>query len=208
MSSVVQMIAHDTVNDAHILGGGALIEVGSGPNIADARNKIVRSFLASPAEWLLMVDTDMVFGPDLLDRLLAAADPEARPIVGGLCHGKAEHEDGVSYFPTIYYHTDKGSARASKYPADTLLEVHATGGACLLIHRTVMEKIGAEYPEPYPWFQEEVVEGRRCSEDVVFCIRAREQGFRVYVHTGIDVGHVKKEVVDAATYQAWRESNA
>src|SRR6266851_7622422 len=49
-----------------------------GPNISTARNKISADFLTRPAAWLLMCDTDMVFGGDALDRLIAAADPAER----------------------------------------------------------------------------------------------------------------------------------
>src|ERR1039458_3626595 len=42
----------------------------SGPNISEARNLIVRRFLADcRAPWLLMTDTDMVFTPADVDKL-------------------------------------------------------------------------------------------------------------------------------------------
>ena len=64
----------------------AVIAWESGPNISTARNMIVTKFLTEQtAPWLLMADTDMVFAADALDRLIAAADPAERPVVGGLC---------------------------------------------------------------------------------------------------------------------------
>ena len=48
----------------------------SGPNISTGRNQLVNSFLYEyTAPWLLMLDTDMWFPPDIAQRLIDAADP-------------------------------------------------------------------------------------------------------------------------------------
>src|SRR5260370_41664130 len=66
----------------------------SGPNISEARNLVVRRFLDEcRAPWLLMCDTDMVFTPADVDRLAAAADPAARPLLGEI--GRASCRERV-----------------------------------------------------------------------------------------------------------------
>lgn len=51
------------------------LPIESGANIVTARNRIVRVFLENTdAEWLWMVDSDMTFEMDTLDRLLEVAD--------------------------------------------------------------------------------------------------------------------------------------
>jgi hypothetical protein len=62
------------------------LPVQSGPRISEARNLLVRRFLAGYGKWLFMVDTDMVFAPDAISRLVAAADPAGRPVVGALTY--------------------------------------------------------------------------------------------------------------------------
>jgi GT2 family glycosyltransferase len=77
----------------------AVLTLASGPNISTARNRIVADFLTRQhAPWLLMVDTDMVFAGDALDRLIAAAHPVERPILGGLCFS----QDGDTSYPVMY----------------------------------------------------------------------------------------------------------
>lgn len=179
------------------------IPLKSGPNLSAPRNQIARTFLANTAEWLWMVDSDMTFPPDTLARLLDAADPVDAPIVGGLCFGQRGPDE---IFPTMFVREDGESYRVDEYPPDTLLDVAATGTGCLLVHRDVLEKLQANYREPFPWFAETVNEhGGVESEDVTFCFRARDQGFPVKVHTGIPVGHVKPQVINEAVYQAWRK---
>src|SRR5579864_1051966 len=73
----------------------------SGPNISEARNLVVRRFLEEcRAPWLLMCDTDMVFTPGDVDRLVSAADPVTRPLLGALCFSQ-DGETGEKQ-PTMY----------------------------------------------------------------------------------------------------------
>jgi hypothetical protein len=175
----------------------------SGVNVSHGRNEVVRRFLASDCDWLLMLDTDMVFTPDIPQRLLAAADPESAPIVGALCFGV---DDGVP-FPTLYDFTqdEDGLAvvRYMRFPEDELFRVGATGAACLLIHRAALEAIAAqEFDAVWPWFQETAIDGQRFGEDMTFCVRAAACGIPVHVHTGISIGHQKPHVVTLSDFTA------
>jgi hypothetical protein len=174
-------------------------------NVSAARNQLVDWLLASPAEWLLMVDTDMVWSADALDRLLEHADPVRSPVVGGLCFAR-EFATG-RIWPTLYEleQTDGQSQflRFHSWAPDSLFPVDGTGAAFLLVHRTVFEQVAAKQFSPsYPWFQETEGPAGRISEDLTFCLRARDCGVPIAVHTGVQVGHVKEVVVTAQDYLA------
>lgn len=209
LTSVMNLVAYDTLrSEGRILHGGSFIAMGSGPNLAGSRNKVVEAFLGTRSEWLWMVDSDMHFPADTLDRLIAVADPKERPIVGGLCHGiKALPNGDEEMFPTLYYFDDNGdSARLQEYPDNELIKVGATGAACLLVHRSVFEGMLQRpdvCPAPYRWFQEVIVNGKPFSEDVTFCLRAGFCGYDTYVHTGVEIDHIKARHVTARTYKEW-----
>jgi GT2 family glycosyltransferase len=177
----------------------------SGANIVNARNEIVERFLdAHDADWLWFVDTDMTFEPDILDRMVKAAHPEKRPILGALCFSL---QDGMRAAPTIYVLRDDGKVgRVFKYPFEKLIQVHATGTGSLLIHRSVLEAMRERWERPYQWFQEQAVGGLPVGEDITFCIRAGAQGFPVFVDTSIRCGHEKPFLVDESMYAAQQES--
>lgn len=185
---------------------GDIISVRSGPRVAHARNVITQRFLdRTKAEWLWMLDTDMVFAKDTLDQLLAVADPETAPIVGALCFGGGYTG---SIFPTLYVHDEQqGMGSLSDYPANEMVSVDATGAACLMIHRSVLMKLREKYAPP-TWFAESVWEGKEVGEDITFCIRARTEGFPVQVFTGIEVGHVKPVVLDSEEWLAQKRLSA
>lgn len=169
----------------------------SGPNISTGRNQLVNSFLSEyTAPWLLMTDTDMVFPHDTAARLVEAADPVERPVVGALCF--SQNFQGAPY-STMYELTEPepgrlAFARRSEWPENECVKVSATGAACLLMHRDALELVEKTSLDPAaPWFREMPV-GAPLSlmgEDMTFCLRCAAAGIPVYVHTGIRAGHMK-----------------
>lgn len=202
-NSYIDLLVADSYTHRHIIGR---IDETSGANIVTPRNKVVREFLVEKkdADWLLLLDDDMTFQSDLVDRFLKVADPKERPIVGGLCFSLNKGED-QEVCPTLYGMGDQGTTRFMDYPADQVVKVAATGAACLFVHRTALEGILARNSPPWPWFAETVTGdqwGDSMSEDITFCLRAWQAGFPVHVDTSIKVGHVKPVVVDEAMFQS------
>lgn len=176
----------------------AVIDLTSGPRIAEARNQIVDGFATTDAEWLWMVDSDMVFAPDCLERLLVVADRTAAPIVGALCRTSK----GA---PTMFrFDADGEPQRVVEWDEGVVLDVDATGTGCVLIHRRVFAALKNKYgtlpsgaENPYPWFVEGATtpKGAVLGEDTAFMLRARSLGIPVKVATGVKVGHVKMTVI-------------
>lgn len=175
---------------------GEIVEI-SGPNISKARNELVLRFLETEAEWAWFVDTDMVIKPETLPRLLCAAGAANAKVIGALC--VMVGSDGP--VPTIYQLGNLSNGEITRvmfdYPSDdTVLQVAATGTGCLLVHREVFEAMRKREPErKYPWFYEGEVNNNWTSEDLMFCLRANEAGYGVFVDCGAPVGHAKGQRV-------------
>lgn len=183
-----------------------LISIVSSPRIASTRNQIVNAFLKHPSapEWLWMLDADMVFTPDTLLALLDVADPTERPIVGGLYFGG--RIDG-KITPHAYVLSGDGGGLSSVQGVGApgqwgpIIRVHGTGAGCLLMHRSVLEAIGAKYRSTgFPWFAETGQGGEEYGEDITFCLRAHALDIPIHVHTGVILGHVKTGIVDEQSY--------
>lgn len=184
---------------------------GSGGLIA-ARNDVATAFLGTDADWLWWVDTDMGFAPDALDMLLAHADPQKRPVVGGLCFAQMERAtDGMGGFrtevvPALYQWHEVSDGRAGfvswgNYPRNTLAEVAATGSAFILIHRTVFERIAERFGAGH-WYDRmrNPLTDQLLGEDLSFCARARMVDVPIHVHTGIRTTHRKPRWVGEDDY--------
>jgi hypothetical protein len=206
-----------TLAGAEQRAGGAVIgrmrEVG-GPMIADHRNRLVERFLTTDAEWMWMVDTDMVFQPSTLVDLLAKAHWKDRPVVGALCFGA--NRLGTTIYPTLYWWTEDGPARGDNLDLRSVgtVEVDGTGAACLLIHRTVLEKLVTDHPPPKGPFEftwRDTDNGpARVGEDITFCLRVKLAGFPIFVDCDNIVGHMKPVILDLDYFereQLWHRLN-
>ena len=104
--------------------------------------------------------------------------------------------------------------KKSEVPKNTLREVYGTGAAFLLVHRQVLIDIAYMTNSRYGWFREIIVPDERpdvdmldandywVSEDLFFCLQSRAAGHRVFVHTGVEVQHVKSIRL---TEKLWRQ---
>ncbi len=172
--------------------------------IVAGRNSIAAKFLDdTECEWLFMVDSDMGFSPDTVDRLIASADPVARPVVGGLCFSLRREKAGEFYgqkyvvVPTCFEYVDTdtevGFRSILDYPRDSLMQVSGTGAACLVIHRTALEAVRERTGDH--WFDHVTHPGGTVfSEDLSFCLRLAAVDLPVYVDTSVRTTHDKHGV--------------
>lgn len=200
--SLMRLVAYDVATHQRVARGGTLAARTGPGRLADGRNQITAHFLdRSDADWLLMVDTDMGFAPDMVDRLIDAADPAVRPVVGALCFAMKEiASDGmggsvVRPLPMIYDWAQNADGTVGfhlrrNYERDQLTQVAATGTPCLLMHRTLLDKIRVE--DGPAWFDRaRMTDGTLLSEDLSFCYRVAKHGWPMFVHTGIKTTHHK-----------------
>lgn len=201
--SLKELILHDLAGPQRVVShrfGQMAKECGSG-GIVDGRNTIAAAVCdESESDYLLMVDSDMGFAADTLERLVASADPHERPVVGGLAFaqktdGRSDHF-GIRYRcqPTLYdfYEDDTriGVVPRFDYPRDQIVTVAATGAACLLVHRSVLEQIAARYGPV--WFDPiRHPKGTLFSEDLSFCIRVAGCDMPIHVDTSVKTTHDK-----------------
>jgi GT2 family glycosyltransferase len=217
MSSVMISYLHrNTVSQSFMESLMALVErdrrsanlvryvfpVYSGPvSLPESRNVVAQVFLdESDAEWLWIVDSDMGFFPDTLHRLLESADPTERPVMAGLYLAAAHMgSDGmggwqINAYPTVYEWRSGAEggetfATLAEVPKNQVIQVAGAGTGCMLVHRTVLEKVRASGEQ---WFdRERYANGQIISEDLSFCARLRREGIPLHVDTGVRLSHHK-----------------
>ncbi len=206
---MVALGVYSTVN-RHLAAAPVRLE--HGPLLDVGRDKLVDKFITqTDADWLLMVDSDMAFEPDALQRLLDTANTtptllDTPPIVSGLAYSStletgqypamykrdAVRRDGTSYdddYPRSFYDWELGD----------IVDVDATGAACLLVHRDVY--MGMREDDRSVAFDRTIrLDGRLLGEDMAFGLKARELGHRIVVDTGVEFRHIKYGFLDHDSY--------
>lgn len=149
-----------------------------GDGLIAARNEGVRACLASGADWLWTLDTDIGFKPSTLPALLDVGEP----VVSGLYYTSIETGDDGTGAPTWTSRPcvwDDIGLEFGSYSG--VMKVGYVGAGCLLVHRSVLEKIGSA------WWN--LISG--CGEDISFCKRISGAGFEIHCDTEIHLTHRK-----------------
>lgn len=149
----------------------------NGTYLEKARNQIHNNFLKSSTPYLMMLDSDILFPPDMLERLMA----HKLPIVGGWYRDK----NADDHHPVVYdFVEDKeGMAifRHRKQPGEGLEKVDGMGAGCWLMTREVAEALGED---PYG---HNIAGG---GEDMKLCRRLLELDIPLHVDWSINCAHV------------------
>lgn len=160
--------------------------------VSRVRNIIVNEFLESSADHLFMVDSDMTFQADDIIRLLAWS--QTKPIVAGV--GVTRKKEKV-YFSTLDQ-DENGNILMDKMG---LVKVKRVGTGFIMIQRKVLETLRDAHPEwqymdhstnkvLQSFFDFKSTPEGYIGEDYVFCDRAHEHGFTVWVDPTIKLGHM------------------
>lgn len=152
-------------------------------SVAKNRNLAIRMALVD-AEYHLLVDDDMGFPEDVLLRLLA----HQQPVVGAFCTGKLP-----PWYPIVTkdmtVDTTTGKVQWQIYTWQELdgktglLPVFAAGTGCLLVHRSVFQRI------PDPWFEIGHYNGEDLHEDMYFSEKLRRAGIPIFVDLDTPITH-------------------
>lgn len=219
--SILRMFAYDASNDGMLIRGGGPMLLPASPNtLPEQRNRACAFLLdESQADWLLFIDSDMGFDEDAVYRLVEAADPVDRPVVGGLCFGLRKVESDLrggwrtQPFPTIYDWKPNDEGKFGfviryDYTPNCVTRAAATGAAMLLIHRDILGKLRTTYGDT--WFDRGRMEPGEglMGEDIAFCARLGRAGVPLFVHTGVGTTHLKPVWVDEDFYLTQRAISA
>lgn len=142
------------------------------------RNKIVQTFLQDKKyDYLLMLDGDNVPPATILH--LADFDKD---IICGLSFG---WQKGL-VIPSVFRRKKDGTYTIAPFNGDEgLIEVDAAGSGQMMIARRVLEKLR------YPFRNEYDRDGiKKIGLDLNFCQRAKELGFKTWVHLNYISDHM------------------
>lgn len=185
--------------DTADIGGKVSIAFLPGSLIYVARDMLADQAIAMDADYVLWLDSDVVFTPDLLHNLLAHDVDfvtgmyfERRPPFGPVLYKKIRYGETPAEYEAEKY---------LDYPQKELFEIDACGFGAVLVRTQVIKDVRERY---YHAFAPQQGFG----EDISFCIRAKNVGYKLWCDSSIQLGHVTRSVSNEETYLALKERSA
>lgn len=161
--------------------------VAGGSILTKVRNGIVKRFIDSKAEVLVFLDSDMVWEPETLQKLVDA------PFDVSVANYRKRSNE-VVYLATAHT-TGEGHIGAS-HNGDTWLQTFRAGTGMMAIKRRVFGSL----PQPLVYedngeqitcyFDFELRDGHYYGEDYTFCRKVTEAGGQIFILADAFVGHV------------------
>lgn len=147
-----------------------------------ARNSLVDNM---QGDWLLQLDTDITFEPDILARMLHKMDKFGIDVLAGLYLYKSKPHPPVAY---NYDPAKKEKTILGDWQKDAdLIPLRSSGAACLLVRRSVFDRIKATGEGPFDIY----FDGKApLSEDHSFFERCWKLKIPIYAAPDVWVSHL------------------
>lgn len=165
--------------------------------IYDSRNKIAAQALQLGVDAVLWLDSDMTFLPDTLQKMTKHLQ-EGKDVVTGLYFRRRK-----PFTPVIFSELDLAEngqisfENYLNYPKNSVFEVAACGFGCVMTRTSVLQTM---LDARQPWF--DPINGM--GEDIAFCWRATQLGYKIYCDSTIQCNHVGQLMVNEAFYEMFK----
>lgn len=166
-----------------------------GSLIYKARNDIATDAIRFGTDYVMWFDSDMFFPPDTMERLLKRME-EGYDIVSGVYYRRMAPYSPVLFKDLAFDGDECKFTEFGKLPDEDIFEVGAVGFGCVMMKTKVLIDVFNNYST---WFTPIGFTG----EDIAFCHRARELGYKIYADKTIPLGHVGHIITTEAFYNAF-----
>lgn len=165
-----------------------------GYDCATARNNIAKQSKFEEADYVLMVDSDVVLPSDALKNMLE--DPKD-VVLGWYAHrdGVYDGRSSICKLGEPLNYTWQASCNELNELASkgiNRIQVHGGGMGCALIKTDVFDRIKFPY---FSWVNYN--DGSVLGEDLFFCEQLKNVGINIYADTRVGCGHIFRTIQEA-----------
>lgn len=166
-----------------------------GSLVSESREKLAALAISRDADYVLWLDSDMTFEPDIMERLYKHM--ETYDIVTGLYFRRRPPFSPV-IFKKLHLEGDVCLFEDyTEYPEDRVFEVEGIGFGCVMMKTEVLLSVFARYKNCFTMM------GRN-GEDVSFSMRARNCGYKIWCDPSIKCGHIAYSMVNENFYKNYK----
>lgn len=167
--------------------------------IYDSRNNMAaRALQSGQYDRMLWIDSDMMFDPDLLERLSMDMDEYHLDYVTALAF-KRHIPTGPCIYKDIIYQVENDILHSEAvtykdYPENSLFEIKASGFGAVLVKCDLIKEVWNQFGPPFDPMPQ-------IGEDLSFCWRVLQLGKKMWCDSSVRVGHVGQYVYSEEDYK-------
>lgn len=191
------------VQFTHSLGGltkvgECILAMQSGSLVYTSRENLAAKAIQQGADYIMWFDSDMMFGPDTLQRLLA----DIEKVGDGVIMTGVYYRRVAPFSPVLFKKLEMVENKTvwedvTEIP-DDLFEVEGCGFGCVLAPTDVFIDVMAKFGTMF-----NPLNGT--GEDLAFCWRARQCGWRIMADPSIPLGHCAHYIVTRDAWEGYNE---
>ena len=168
-----------------------------GSLIYTSRNNLATMAIQKEMDYVLWLDSDMIFSPDVLKKLLE--DRDKGDIITGIYYRRVQ-----PFKPVLFSKLDIDDSGCDwvgydDYPEDEVFEIEGCGFGCVLTPVSAFVDVMAKFGDMFA-----PIGG--VGEDLSFCWRAKQCGYKIVADPKIQCGHVGHYVVDKSFYETYKKT--
>ena len=166
------------------------VDIESGTLVYMARERIAKKAVNENFTHVLWLDSDMVFNSDILDDLMFSG----KDFVTGIYQARRKGYGSVIFKSIDLQHVE----RFEKYPTETF-EIEGCGFGCVLTATHILKAVLLNKETCFtPILQ--------YGEDIAFCFRCREMGYKLYCEPSVVCGHIGHITIYPEDHERWKET--
>ncbi|HEY4440327.1 MAG TPA: glycosyltransferase [Candidatus Elarobacter sp.] len=178
--------------------------VWTGNFVPAQREMIARDAVNAGADYLAMIDDDIVLPPDALARLIDVLETDDQVAVAGALYYS---RDGARPMAVARWSSaDTTTAAIPAFGGSAVADVDGVGFGCVVVRVAALRALPQPYFSSHLYVDVTARIVRQCDEDYLLCERLRAAGWRIALHAGVRAGHFDRGT-ETSVPQAW-ESDA
>ena len=175
--------------------GECMLSMQIGSLIYTSRNNLAQMAIQMDVDYVFWLDSDMVFEPDTLIRMMDTLQKNDYDILTGLYFRRVPPYTPV-LFDKLDIHRNICSWTEFHEIPEEPFEIGGCGFGCVLMKADVFYDVQAKHGNMFAPLGNN-------GEDIAFCWRARDCGFKIYCDPSVICGHVGYSVVDDQFFKAF-----
>ena len=181
--------------------GDVFVSMRIGSLIYDSRNNLAKDAVNMGADYVLWLDSDMTFPSDTIAKLMKLHEEKGEnSIVSGLYFRRVEPFTPV--LNDLLYIDEEDRPvfhNVEVIPAEPF-EVEGCGFGCVFMPTQALVDVAVKFGDMFGPM-------KSVGEDLSFCIRAREAGYKIFCDPSVECGHVGHSIITRGFWESYKAVN-